>query len=259
MVLILAYGLASASVGPFAFNARLIDTPIAFVLGCILGFLQLYIAPKSDLYSNVFEIAATVLTSFLSRAFGSISGGSVFCFSALAQSSIALILPGYTVLCASLELQSKNMVAGSVRMVYAIIYSLFLGYGITLGTAIYGIIDRNATSEHTCRDPMPQYWWFFFVPAFTMCLIVINQGKWRQAPVMMAIAFTGYIVTFFSSKQFHGNTQVSNTLGALAIGCMANLYSRIGSQFENWFMAECDKLKERLRRRRSGHLSVHSL
>ena len=96
-VIVLVYGLASASVGPFAFGARFIDLPIAFLLGCLLGIMQLILAPKSDTYSNIFEISAAVGTSFLARAFGSIKGGEVFCFSALAQSSIALILPGYIV------------------------------------------------------------------------------------------------------------------------------------------------------------------
>lgn len=230
------YGLAAVCVGPFAFQARLIDLPVAFILGCILGVLQLVIAPASDLYANVFEISAAVITSFLARAFGSIpyKGERLFCFSALAQSSIALILPGYIVLCASLELQSKSIVAGSVRMVYAIIYSLFLGFGITIGTVIYGIIDVNASSDTTCKDPMPDYWYMFFVPGFAMCLIVINQAKWKQAPVMVVIAFAGYVVNFFSSQRFQGNTQVSNTLGALVIGVMANLYSRIGSTVENY-------------------------
>lgn len=132
----------------------MIDLPIAWFLGCILGFLQLIVAPKSPLYSNVFEISAAVLTSFLARAFGSINGGNLFCFSALSQSAIALILPGYMVLCGSLELQSRSLVAGSVRMVYAIIYSLFLGYGITIGTAVYGLIDSNATSNTQCINPV---------------------------------------------------------------------------------------------------------
>lgn len=98
-LLVLVYGFASASVGPFAFNARLVDLPIAFILGCLLGILQLIVAPRSDLYGNVFEISAAVLTSFLARAFGSIyvRGEPLFCFSALAQSSIALILPGYMI------------------------------------------------------------------------------------------------------------------------------------------------------------------
>lgn len=242
--LIPVYGLASASVGPFAFGARPIDLPIAFVLGCILGILQLIIAPRSDLYQNVFEIAASVITSFLARAFGSIKGGEVFCFSALAQSSIALILPGYTVLCAALELQSRSIVAGSVRMVYAIIYSLFLGFGITIGTALYGIMDSNAISETSCRTSIGHHYFFISVPIFAMCLIIINQAKWKQAPVMVFIAFAGYVVNYFSSKRFSGNTQVANTLGALAIGVLANGYSRLGQRVENWFL---DLWEDRLR------------
>lgn len=201
--------------------------PIAFLLGSILGFLQLIVAPKSDLYSNVFEISAAVFTSFLARLFGSINGGNLFCFSALAQSSIALILPGYMVLCGSLELQSKSMVAGSVRMVYAIIYSLFLGFGITVGTAFYGLMDPNATSATTCSNPLPGYWKWCFVPAFTLCLAIINQAKWKQMPVMLVISFAGYIVNFFSAQKFPSSPQISNTFGALVVGVLGNLYSRV--------------------------------
>lgn len=95
--LIFAYGLASASVGPFAFEARLIDLPFCFFLGLILGVLQLKVAPKNDIYSNVLEITAAIITSFIARALGSIRGGKLFCFSAMAQSAITLILPGYVV------------------------------------------------------------------------------------------------------------------------------------------------------------------
>jgi uncharacterized membrane protein YjjB (DUF3815 family) len=51
--------------------------------------------------------------------------------------------------------------------------------------------------------------------------------------MMMIIAFVGYVVNFFSSVRFSGNSQVANTLGALAIGVIANMYSRIGSRIEN--------------------------
>lgn len=235
---VLMYGFASAFVGPFAFGARPIDMPIAFVLGCILGVLQLCVAPRSELYSNVFEITASIVTSFAARGMGSIrykDGTPVFCFSALAQSSIALILPGYVILCSSLELQSRNLVAGSVRMVYAIIYALMLGFGITIGTAVYGLMDKHATSVVTCPSPPSLEWWtnnvflshFPWVPLFTMCLIVINQAKWKQAPVMLFIAFAGYQVNFWSAKRFANNVQIANALGAFAIGVMGNLYARV--------------------------------
>ena len=224
---VIVYGFASMCVGPFAFGARPVDLPIAFFLGCLLGIMQLILAPRSELYSNIFEISAAVLTSFLARAFGSIKGGRLFCFSALAQSAIALILPGYTILCGSLELQSRNIVAGSVRMIYAVIYSLFLGFGITIGTAIFGAIDKHATNETTCRTAMPVWFEFIFVPPFTLCLIVINHGRYKQMPIMLVIAFAGYIVNHFSAKRFSSNAQIANTLGALAIGVIGNLYSRL--------------------------------
>jgi uncharacterized membrane protein YjjP (DUF1212 family) len=232
-VRILMYGFASICVGPFAFGARPSDWPISFLLGLLLGVLQLWLAPRSDEFSHVFEICAAILTSFLARAFGSIrvNGNYLFCFSAVAQSSIALILPGYTILCGSLELQSHNIVAGSVRMVYAIIYALFLGFGITIGTAVYGLMDPNAVTSVTCATPHYFDWWtgnpylshFPFVPLFAICLIIINQGKWKQAPVMVLIAFAGYQVNYWSAKRFANNVQIANALGAFAIGSLANI------------------------------------
>ncbi|CAI7635471.1 unnamed protein product [Penicillium viridicatum] len=232
LFLIFAHGCASASVGPFAFNARPVDIPVAFLLGCLLGVLQLILSTKSSLYSNVFEISAAVLTSFLARAFGSIKfhGEPLFCFSALAQSAIALILPGYTVLCASLELQSRSIVAGSVRMVYAIIYSLFLGFGITIGTAVYGLLDSQASTAYTCpASPIHNEYLqrFPFVILFTVCLAIVNRAKWKQMPIMIVISLAGYVTNYFSAKRFYSNTQVSNALGAFVIGVMGNFYSRL--------------------------------
>jgi uncharacterized membrane protein YjjP (DUF1212 family) len=91
---VLMYGLASAAVSVF-FKARLIDMPVIFALGCLLGLLQLVVAPMSKTYSTVFEITATIVMSFVARAFGSINNGNLFCFSAIAQSAIAMILPGW--------------------------------------------------------------------------------------------------------------------------------------------------------------------
>jgi uncharacterized membrane protein YjjP (DUF1212 family) len=186
---ILFYGVASAVVAPFGFEGRYIDMPICFILGCLVGFLQLYLSPSNELYANVFEITAAVATSFLARVFGSIRNGQLFCFSSLAQASIALILPGYMVLCASLELQSHQMISGSVRMVYALIYTLFLGYGFTIGSVIYGYMDDNAVSAVHCSvgdswytQRPPENFYILFVLPFTLCLCAINQAKWQQMP-----------------------------------------------------------------------------
>ncbi|KAH7155966.1 DUF1212 domain membrane protein Prm10 [Dactylonectria macrodidyma] len=224
---VLIFGLTSATAAPFSFKARLIDLPLCFFLGCLVGLLQLIVAPKSNLYNNVLEVSATVLVSFLARVFGSIRGGSLFCFSALAQGGIVMLLPGYLVLCSSLELQSRAIIPGSIRIVYAIIYSLLLGFGITVGAALYGLMDSNASSATTCEDPLSSYWGFIFVPGFVMCISILYQAKWQQMPVMVLIACTGYIVNYFSSLKFSASPAISNTFGALTVGLLANLYSRI--------------------------------
>ncbi|KAK9773858.1 putative Threonine/serine exporter-like N-terminal domain-containing protein [Seiridium cardinale] len=225
-VCIIMYGLASTAVSTF-FSARLIDMPIILVLGSLLGILQLVIAPVSNTYNTIFEVSAAILMTFLSRAIASIRGGSLFCFSALAQSSIAMILPGWLVLSSALELHSKAIVPGSIRMVYAIIYSLFLGYGITVGTALFGAISSNATTDTTCHDPLDKYWSFLLVPLYVFFTTFTVQAKWKQMPVMIAIALAGYAVNFYTSQKFAASAPIAYTFGAFVIGVLANLYSRV--------------------------------
>lgn len=185
---VLVFGLTSVTAAPFSFHARFIDLPLCFLFGCLVGMLQLIIAPMSPLYSNVLEVSATVLVSFLARAFGSIRGGDLFCFSALAQGGIVMLLPGYmfceyqtlnlphlygfanlTTVSSSLELQARAIVPGSIRIVYGVIYSLLLGFGITVGSALYGLIDSNATSELTCSNAPNSLLTLIFVPFFVLC------------------------------------------------------------------------------------------
>ncbi|KAJ5668771.1 Pheromone-regulated membrane protein 10 [Penicillium macrosclerotiorum] len=233
-ILVLLTGLASVAVGPYSFSARPVDLPIIFCLGCLVGFMQHILAPTSATYSNVLEVSAAILTSFIARAFGSIrhNGEHVFCFSAMAQSAIAMILPGFAVLSSSLELQSHQMNAGSIRMVFTIIYSLFLGYGVTVGTTIYGLMDSNATDQSTCSTSSFGTWGneyiqhFPFVALFCLFAALINQAKPKQLPVTIFMGVCGYVANYFSTKRL-GSGEVANTVGAFTIGLLANLYSRL--------------------------------
>lgn len=229
-ICVFLYGLGSASVCPFAFSGNWYDIPISFGIGLCVGYLQYFLSSMSNLYSSVFEVTSSIVVSFIARAIGSIRGGKIFCFGAIAQGSLALILPGYIILCGSLELQSKNLVAGSVRMFYAIIYSLFLGFGITLGAALYGWVDKNSTNQAQCAPDhkIDDKWRILFVPLYSICLGLINQARWRQLPVMVAISGTGYVGNYFAGKHFSTVTEFTAAIGAFIIGILGNMYSRIG-------------------------------
>lgn len=226
-VCVALYGFCSSMVTPYAFGGGWINLAISFFMGSCVGCLQYIVSQRSNMYSNVFEVSASIVVSFCGRAFGSIPRSNI-CFGAVTQGSLALILPGYIILCGSLELQSRNLVAGSVRMFYAIIYSLFLGFGITLGAALFGWMYANASNDASC-DPsiIAPYYRILFVPAFTIGIALINQANWSQLPVMVIISCTGYVVTYFAGEHFQNSTEFTAALAAFVIGLMGNLYSRI--------------------------------
>ncbi|POV94419.1 hypothetical protein PSTT_16861, partial [Puccinia striiformis] len=82
---------------------------------------------------------------------------SIFAMSPFPLLEVVLILPGYVILCSSLELASKNLIAGSVKMVYAVIYSLFLGFGISKGSDFYYLLDPKARHITQMHSPAPVY------------------------------------------------------------------------------------------------------
>ena len=220
------FGFCSSMVTPYAFGGHWVNLAITFFMGSCVGALQYAFAQRSSVYSNVFEITASIVVSFCGRAFGSIPNSNI-CFGSVTQGSLALILPGYIILCGSLELQSRNMVAGSVRMFYAIIYSLFLGFGITLGATLFGWMYKGASNETSCGQPISPWYRFLFVPAFVIGNSMLNQARWTQLPVMVTIACVGYVVTYFAGKHFESSTEFTAALASFVIGVLGNVYARV--------------------------------
>lgn len=224
--IIFLYGLSSMFVLIF-FNGAWLDMIPAFCMGALLGFLQCVVAPKNALYSSVFEVGSAILLSFIGRAIGSIANGKYFCFSAIVLSGLSMILPGYMILRGALEIQSKSIVSGVVGMFYAIIYSLFLGFGLTLGAGLYGWIDKSAISETTCSNigHIGNIWKLLFVPFYNVCMSLSCQARFHQLSIMVAIACCGYVVTYFSSLHFT-ITQFNSALGSFTVGLLSNVYDR---------------------------------
>ncbi|KAI5835310.1 hypothetical protein K523DRAFT_291739 [Schizophyllum commune Tattone D] len=128
-------------------GGSILDMIISGLCACALQYLGLNAVNKSSVYANVYEISVTIFVAFIARALGSIPGHP-FCYNAISSSGIVLVLPGFTVLMSSLELMSRNIFCGSVRSVYGGIYTLFLGFGLSIGSDIFLVIDRHARKEY---------------------------------------------------------------------------------------------------------------
>ncbi|GMG39201.1 unnamed protein product [Ambrosiozyma monospora] len=120
-------------------------------------------------------------------------------------------------------------------MFYAFIYSLMLSFGITLGAALYGWLDHNATSATSCTSNVPSGYRFLFVPMFTICLALINQATLNQLPLMIIISEVGYMVNYFSSLHFKTASELNATLGCFVVGLLSNLYTRMNKTLNRFF------------------------
>lgn len=262
-----------------AFGGSVIDMWISGVCAFVLQYLGLNTATKSATYANVYEISIAIIVSFVARALGTIPG-RLFCYNAIASAGVVLILPGFTILISALELTSRNILCGSVRMVYAIIYTLFLGFGLTIGSDLYLVLNKHArhnldkteaeryTMYHgtfhaengtspvpggaifgfaQTNDPRmvngcyrePSWpwwrkelpWWtlFFLVPAYSLCSSLSNLQRLRswQLLVMVMFACCAFVANRLSNKYFPGKSDIISASGALVIGVLGNVYSRV--------------------------------
>ena len=71
---------------------------------------------------------------------------------------------GYLVLTGALEISSRSIVSGSVRLCYAIIYALFLGFGLAIGLEIFikitGISADSFATDYTCSSSHDAGKWY---------------------------------------------------------------------------------------------------
>ncbi|KAF5341379.1 hypothetical protein D9758_012260 [Tetrapyrgos nigripes] len=236
--LMLFGGLCSSSICSVSFNGSFLDSIVVFPLGCFLVFLQI-LSVRNELYSNVFEITITTLFSFIC---GALAQTHRICYSAVTSASIVLILPGFIVLSGALEVLSRNIVSGSVRMCYAVVYCLFLGFGLAMGAQAYqqivghdivGLTDTSCSMSHRSdlgwwQQPPSKWWAFLTVPMFSLFLSLRNQAPiWRkETALLVGIACIGWVVNHFTSLRFTSQSDIAAAFGAFAVGFVANMYSR---------------------------------
>ncbi|KAG8689911.1 hypothetical protein FRC11_014924 [Ceratobasidium sp. 423] len=237
-VTVLIGGFCSAFITPISFKGSFVDAVAAFPLGAILVWVQ-NLSARNELYSNVFEITIAGLLSFIAGGF---AASKHVCYAAVASGSVVLILPGYIVLCGSLELASRSIISGSVRLCYSIIYSIFLGFGLSIGAELFHAVSKQrvwGADDYTCshiHDPngpwwqrtAGPYWAFLCVPGFSLFLSLRNQSPIRRKELLVAVLIScaGWVTNHFSSIAFPNRSDITSALGSLAVGLAGNIYGR---------------------------------
>ncbi|GAA6048657.1 hypothetical protein JCM3770_002004 [Rhodotorula araucariae] len=235
---ILVGGLAGAFIMPSAFGGSFVDCVAAIPLGGLLVVVQVLLS-RNDMYSSLFEIVIACINAIIAAA---LSRTNQLCFYSVAAGSIVLILPGFIVLCAALELANRSIISGAVRLTYAALYALFLGFGLSLGAEIYTKSGREQITgggDYTCaylrrdapwwRQTIPRWWYFLTIPMFLLCMALKNgQPLFRRDTVaMVAIGCAGFSANFFSGWEFVNMPALTSFIGSFVVGLLGNAWSKM--------------------------------
>lgn len=187
-------------------------------------------------FQPIWEITVCIFIGFVSRAVWKYG----FCFTPVAFASFIIILPGYSMAVSIIELVSRQLVSGVVRMVYTLIYSFLLGYGIEMGSELFGIIDpasvsvqgiseacKEANSSNTCRTIISKWFYFLTVPLFAVTYCIYLKARPPRWPVMVFVAAAGFVTTYALACYTSAPGQVLQVVPAFVVGLLGNILSKM--------------------------------
>lgn len=188
---------------------------------------------------HVFEMVMTIFITFIALSLRHYS-----CYSVVALSAIVASLPGYTLTAAVMELAANKLCSGAVHLVHAIMYVLFLGFGMGYGSTVWHLAYLDTTTEiHTvCQRPVNPFWYFLLLPLVCLgsCLCFGANLRFHY-PIYTLNAAVGFVAMYFLGKTIDSTPAASSatssmfitpSVGAFALGIPGNLYARLTQRAE---------------------------
>ncbi|GBG68711.1 hypothetical protein CBR_g3253 [Chara braunii] len=266
VVEVLSYAVIGWSICLAGFSGTWFDSALSFLAGFLCGVLCYLASVFSLQYMHLLEFGAAMLISCVVRIFQKFLAPRICVDLILVTfSGIVVLLPGLSLTLAIMELTSKNIVSGTVRLFHAILIAIFLGFGVVIGTDLgsaiaahfwnpdhsamagtttNGTSDRkplsaspppssppaSSTSSETkiCsyqRNPIPVFWLFVIFPVLSISISISFKSKLSQWFPTMVVSAAGYTVTIVLSP--HLGMEATITIAAFVIALGSNVYSRI--------------------------------
>jgi uncharacterized membrane protein YjjB (DUF3815 family) len=119
------------------------------------------------------------------------------------------------------ELATRNLIAGTARLMSAVIVLLELVVGVALGEQLAKVL---VSVHNVAGAELPEWTRWSALGAAALGLAVIVQAKPKQIGWIVAGCVVAYGGSLAGSKWLGG--QMGVLVGALALGVMSNLYAR---------------------------------
>jgi uncharacterized membrane protein YjjP (DUF1212 family) len=212
------HGVASGSMAVF-FGGNIYDVMLAGGIGLTLGLLAQYMKRSTD-QARVFELVGAAVGAFAAGVVSSVT--HTFTPSLVTIAALIVLLPGLSLTVAMNELATRNMIAGTARLMSAVIVLLELVIGVALGDRI-----AHALVEVHQATPLrlPEWANWVALGASSISVAIVVQAQVRAFGWIVAGCVVGYLGTRLGTLWL--DSQLGVLVGAFALGLLSNVYARL--------------------------------
>ena len=219
-----AFALTSAAAARF-FGGGAREIAVGAAIGLVTGLIAALI-PRAPGIARVFEPLAALSAAFIAAAAPSVLGPLSGYTARVA--GLIILIPGFTITVAMIELATRNLVSGTARIMGALATFLAIGFGVALGgrlaTLIFGV---PVESEPV---PLPAWTELLALAVAPIGFTVLLRADRRDVGwigVAGALAFAGTrLGAIFLGPELGAFT------GALVLGLASNAYGRALGRLE---------------------------
>jgi uncharacterized membrane protein YjjP (DUF1212 family) len=142
---------------------------------------------------------------------------------AVMLAGVVVVLPGFTLTRALLELATRNLASGSSRFMGSAMTLVALGFGAAIGDRVVSMLPMAPMQQ-----PMPAPDWLGVLPAVVLSAlasVLLLQARWRDAGWIVLAATLGLVGARMGASWL--GSELGVCVGAFLVGVAGNAFSRI--------------------------------
>lgn len=214
----LMHGITAGGMAVF-FGGTLADVALAAGIGLTLGLLAQY-AQRSTDQARVFELVGAAFAAFAAGTLSSLWPATTP--SLVTVAALIVLLPGMSLTTAMTELATRNLIAGTARLMSAVIVLLELVVGVAIGERVAGAL---VDVRHTVPVPLPEWSHWVALAVSSLSVAVVVRAHPRAFGWIFVACVTGYVGSRAGTAWLGGPLGVM--IGAFALGVLGNVYARL--------------------------------
>lgn len=211
------FGVAAGGAVHF-FGGSQVDAFVSAGMGIAVGLLAVFAQERRDLARLTDFLAGALVAAVAVLLGGRVDGASPLIITA---ASLIVLFPGLTLTTAIHELATKNLVAGTARVMGAIMVLLSIGFGVGVGQAAM----VKWTLQARPGPALPLSIEAAAIVVVPSALVVLFQARLRDAIVIVPTAALGYYAARLGA--LWAGPELGAGFGAFMVGLAGNWYARV--------------------------------